>query len=167
MNPKIQLTNILDRAIISEYATQRRTMPAIQVYKHQGNLPGLIPVDEAKTSKAYRYPFTGTIVQTKRAYVKHLRTLRQDRMWENARQRRVNMRLEDLWSQPDFESIVNWVEINSDLFWQNGKKRGWHSDAKKWDAIRDDFYVRITKLELTHSESISNTHDCPHNGVTN
>lgn len=142
-------------------------MPAIQVYKHQGNLPGLIPVEEAKTTKAYRCPFTDTIVVTKKAYVKHLNTLRQDRMWANARKRRYNMRLEDLWSQPDFKSIIDWVEINSDLFWQNGKKRGWRIDAKRWDNMRDDFCIRITKLELGRSENISNTHYCPHNGVTN
>jgi len=142
-------------------------MPAIKVYKHTGNLPGLIPVDEAKTAKAYQCPFTGTIVKSKRSYASHLKTLRENRMWANARKRRFRLRLEDLWSQPDFQSIVNWVELNSDLFWQNGKNRGWHSDANKWDAIRDDFCFRITKLELSRSENVSNSHDCPHNGATN
>lgn len=142
-------------------------MPAIKVYKHDGDLPGLIPVEEAKTAKAYRCPFTGTIIQTKRSYVKHLKSLRQDRMWKKARARKFRLRLEDLWNQPDFESVVKWVTVNSDVFWQLGLQNGFHTDQTRWKKIRDDFQIEITSLKLAWDESVSNTHSFPHNGETN
>jgi hypothetical protein len=142
-------------------------MPAIQVYKHTGNLPSVIPVEEAKKAKAYQCPFTKTIFLTKRGYVKHLGKLRQNRMWANARKLRHRKRLENLWNQPSFNDVINWININSDAFWLNGRMNGWVTDHKSWDKIRDDFQIRITYLDLTWSNRVDNSHSCPHNGETN
>lgn len=139
-------------------------MPAIKVYKSGYKL---IPVVDAKLATAYQCPFTGDLFVTKRKYASHLKELRQDRMWANARTRQLNNRMEELWNQPSFDNIVRWVRLNSDVFWAQGKRNGWSSDAARWDKIRDDFQIEITYLDLTWSDSVSNTHDCPHNGFTN
>jgi hypothetical protein len=142
-------------------------MPAVKVYRHQGNLPGMIPVEQAKIVKAYQCPFTGTIVSTKKSYVKHLKTLRSDRMHRRARDLRHRRKLQDLWNQPDFESVVKWIQLNPETFWENGQKQGWNCDRAAWNRIRDSFIMEVCYLKLDYSESVSNTHSCPHNGVTN
>lgn len=139
-------------------------MPAIQAYKHKGKL---IPVDEAKIGRAYRCAFTGTLFGTKAAYVKHLKVLRQERMWRNARHNRWQRKMEDLWNQTSFEKIVRWIELNPDEFWYNAQKRGFAGDRDRYERVRGEFSVRITYLDLRWSDSVSNTHSCPHNGVTN
>lgn len=139
-------------------------MPKIKVYKGRGQT---IPVTEAKIATAFACPFTNTVHNTKRGYVKHLKSLRTSRMHHNARQRLWQRKMQDLWNQTSFEKIVNWIELNPDVFWQNGKARGWHSDAKTWDRIRDEFWIRITHLDVRWSDHISNTHSCPRGGVTN
>lgn len=139
-------------------------MPRIKVYKGRGQT---IPVSEAKTATAFKCPFTNTVHNTKRGYVKHLTDLRSSRMHRNARAKVRLRKMEDLWNQTSFEKIVNWVEMNPDVFWQNGKGRSWHGDGKAWDRIRDEFWIRITHLDVRWSESVSNTHSCPRSGVTN
>jgi hypothetical protein len=139
-------------------------MPAIKVYKHNGVM---IPVDSAKTAKAYICPWTGELYATKRSYVGHLKKLREQRMHKRARIIRRQRKLEDMWNQPDFESIIKWIHINPEVFWENAKRNGWHSDAPRWDKIRDSFSVTIKHLSVTYSESVSNSHNRPHNGVTN
>jgi hypothetical protein len=139
-------------------------MPAIKVYKHNGIA---IPVDVAKTAKAYCCPFTGEIVLTKRSYVSHLKDLRQKRMWRKARNLRHQRRLEEMWNLPTFEGIVKWITVNSDVIWQNGKQNGWSDNATRWNKIRDDFQIEITYLDLHWLNSLSNSHSCPHNGKTN
>lgn len=142
-------------------------MPAIQVYKHRGNLPGLIPVEEAKTVKAYQCPFTGNIIQSKRSYIKHLKTLRANRMHAHARRLRHQRKLEDMRNQPNFQSVINWIHLNPEVFWENAKRNGWISDKHIWDKIRDSFAVTIQCLNLTYSNCVSNSHSRPFNGVTN
>lgn len=139
-------------------------MPAIQVYKSGSTM---IPVDTAKKAKAYICPWTNNLYATKRSYVSHLKRLRTDRMHRRAKQLRHYRKLEDLWNQPDFDSVVRWIHLNPEVFWENGKRNGWHSDGPRWDKIRDSFTVKITGLNLTYSDTVSNSHDCPHNGVTN
>ena len=140
-------------------------MPAIKVYSGSG---WMIPVEEAKVVKAYRCPFTGTIIRKKRDYVKHLSQLRQERMWENARRNRLARKLEDMRNQKTFDDVVRWIELNPEVFWQNGKQQSWIKNSQKqWDKIRDVFGIKITLLELKWEENVSNTHSCPFNGVTN
>lgn len=139
-------------------------MPAIKVYKGDGLM---IPIDTAKVAKAYICPWTKKIYATKRSYVSHLKVLRVDRMHRRAKQIRHRRKLEDLWNQPSFDKIVKWVHLNPELFWENAKRNGWSSDAARWDKIRDKFTVTIKYIELTYSDSVSNSHSCPRNGVTN
>jgi hypothetical protein len=139
-------------------------MPAISVYKYNGVM---IPVDSAKKAKAYICPWTGQLYATKRSYVSHLVQLRQDRMHKRARHLLHQRKLEQMWNQPDFDSVIRWIHLNPEVFWANAKRNGWGSDASKWDKIRDEFEVKILHLGLTYSDSVSNSHRCPHTGVTN
>lgn len=139
-------------------------MPAIQAYKHKGTI---IPVDSAKKGKAYQCPWTGKIVATKRSYVKHLSELRTTRMHRRARQLQWQRLGEDLWNQTSFEKIVRWVELHPEWFLDNAQNTGFSSDRDRYDVIRSDFSICITYLNLSWSESVSNSHSCPHNGVTN
>lgn len=139
-------------------------MPAIKVYKGAGKL---IPVDVAKVAKAYQCPWTEEIFATKRGYVKHLGDLRTTRMHRRARHLLHQRKLTDMWNQPDFDSVIKWIHLNPEVFWLNAKRQGWSSDAARWDKIRDSFEVKITHLSLRYSDRISNSHNCPHNGVTN
>lgn len=88
-------------------------MPAIQVYKSGATM---IPVDNAKKAKAYICPWTGDLYATKRSYVSHLKRLRTDRMHRRARQLRHQRRLEDMWNQPDFDSVVRWIHLHPEVF---------------------------------------------------
>jgi len=139
-------------------------MPKIKVFKHEGVM---IPVDQAKTSTAYICPWTKKMYATKKSYVSHLKSLREERMHATARKNRWNQKMTDLWNQPTFGSIINWIERNPEPFWMNGKNRGWTSDARIWDKIRDDFWIKVISLDVRWSDSVSNSHDCPQNGSTN
>lgn len=139
-------------------------MPAIKIYKGNG---AIIPVEQAKIVKGYICPFTKKVFSNKRGYVKHLAVLREDHMHRAARNKKHLRKAQDLWNQPSFEAIIDWCELNSDFFWEKGKRNGWSSDQSRWDSIRDKFEFKITKLDLTRSDCVSNSHNCPHNGITN
>ncbi len=139
-------------------------MPAIQVYKGNGVM---IPVDVAKQAKAYVCPWTNELFATKRSYVGHLKKLRTERMHRRAKYLRLQRKLQELWNQPDFKSVVKHIHDNPELFWELGKRSGWASDNKKWDSIRDEFTITIKYLDVAYSDNISNSHSCPHNGKTN
>lgn len=141
-------------------------MPAIQVYKSKQ--PGvMIPVDAAKVAKAYQCPWTSDLFATKKSYVKHLKILRTTRMHRRARQLRWHRLSEDLWNQTSFEKIVRWVELHPEWFLNNAKRQSFYADANRYDRVRDTFSIKITYLDLQWDNSVSNTHYCPHNGVTN
>ncbi len=140
------------------------TMPAIKVYKNSGVM---IPVEGTKIAKAYVCPWTEKLFSTKRGYVNHLKVLRTERMHKRAKYLRHRRKLEDLWNQPTFDAVIQWIHLNPEVFWENAKRMGWSTDAKRWDSIRDTFTLTIKYLELTYNDSVSNTHACPHNGVTN
>jgi hypothetical protein len=139
-------------------------MPVIPVYKHRGTI---IPVQNARKAQAYQCPWTGKIVATKRAYVKHLQQLRTTRMHSRAKQIRWQRLGEDLWNQTSFENIVQWVELHPEWFLDNAKNRGFHNERDRFDQIRSEFSIRITYLDLKWSNNISNSHSCPRTGVTN
>jgi hypothetical protein len=139
-------------------------MPAIKVYKHNSVM---IPVDDAKKAKAYICPWTNELYATKRSYVSHLKRLRTERMHKRAREIRHTNKLQDMWNQPDFDSVIKWIHNNPEVFWLNAKRRGWDSNHKKWESIRDTFVVNITGLKLTYTDRVSNSHSSPYNGVTN
>lgn len=140
-------------------------MPKIKAYK--GGRGHIIPLDEAKVSTAYRCPWTNAVFATKKAYVSHLKELRQDHIHAKIRRDIFGKRKEDLWNQPTFKDIVDWVERNPDFFFDNaGGMRG-RARQDRIAAYREKFWIRITYLDLTWSQNVSNTHDCPRDGVTN
>jgi hypothetical protein len=149
---------------ISSRESTGNKMPAIQVYKLGSTM---IPVEQSKTAKAYICPWTKKIYATKRGYVKHLKTLRTNRIHARYRRLRHQRKLEDMRNQPNFDSVINWIHLNPEVFWENAKQYEWTSDAARWDKIRDSFTVTIQHLSLIYSDRVSNTHDCPLNGVTN
>ena len=139
-------------------------MPVIQVYKHGGLM---VPVDSAKKAKAYICPWTKEMFATKRGYVNHLKSLRVDRMHRRAKQLRWQRKLEDLWNQPSFDKIVKWIHLNPEVLWENAKRNGWSSDSARWDKLRDSYTVTVRYLHLAYSDSVSNSHSHPRNGVSN
>lgn len=138
-------------------------MPKIEVYK--GNHI-MIPVSQAKKAKAYQCPWTNELYSTKRSYVNHLKKLREDRMHRRARKIRHQRLGEDLWNQPSFEKIIKWIDLHPEWFLDNTKMNAW-KHIKEDNEIRDVFSIKITYLELIWKDNVSNTHSCPHNGVTN
>lgn len=150
------------RIVIGKRHKGSDTMPAIQAYKYDGKI---IPVDDAKIGKAYQCPWTKKVFSTKRTYVKHLKDLRVNRMHKSAEYKRWHRLAEDLWSQPNFEKIVDWVELHPQWFLINAKRRGWSSDAKRYDKLLPKFSIKITYLNLRWDECVSNSHSRPHDGV--
>lgn len=138
-------------------------MPAIKAYKFKDNI---VPVNAAKIVKAYQCPWTGRIVETKRTYVKHLRELRENRMRARIRAARMQRLQEDLSNQPDWHSVIDWVERNSHWFLARAKQSRGNVGYDRWPEP-EDFWVRITYLDIRHSNSVSNSHNCPRGGVTN
>jgi hypothetical protein len=139
-------------------------MPKIEVYK--GNRI-MIPVSEAKKAKAYQCPWTDKIYATKRDYVKHLKDLREQRMHTRAREI-VRQKIKNtLWTQPTFDDIINWFSTHPEFLFNRIMHHQWHDRLKYFEKYRDTFMMEITYLDVVWSESCMNTHNCPHNGVTN
>ena len=139
-------------------------MPAIKVYKANGKM---VPVSEAKIAKAYQCPWTSKVFATKAAYSKHLSELREDRMHRRARQNIRNRKLDDLINQPSFQDIVNWIETNPEFFFDGLIKVGHSGWANRRAHLREEFWIKITKLNLHWSDRVSNSHNRPRDGVTN
>ena len=139
-------------------------MPRIKVYKGNG---AIIPVSVAKAATGFQCPWTKQIFGAKKSYVAHLKRIRQDRIYRNIRNRRRQALLDDFNNQRGFEEIMRWVELHPEFFFDNGINRGWDSDRARHEKLRSDWSVKITLLELNYSPSVSNTHACPRNGVTN
>lgn len=138
-------------------------MPAIKVYKANGKM---VPVSEAKVAKAYQCPWTDKVFATKAAYRKHLSELRENRMHKRARENIRNRKLDDLINQTSFEDIVNWIETNPEFFFDGVIKYGHSGWATRRAHLREDFWIKITYLDLRWSDSVSNSHSCPRGGVT-
>lgn len=136
-------------------------MPRIKAYKGAGKI---IPIDEAKVATAFRCPWTARIFGGKREYVAHLRDLREKRMHRRARGAVRQRRLEALWDQDGFDLICKWIELNPDFMFETAVQNGRNDAAERH---RDDFWVRITYLDLLWTDSASNSHACPRGGVTN
>lgn len=137
-------------------------MPKIEVYKGNGCM---IPVSNAKQTKAYQCPWTNKLYANKKSYVAHLKDLRENRMHKRAREIRHNRLGENLWSQPTFEKIIEWIELHPEWFIK--KSNRWNWKENEFEKILQIFSIKITYLEMRWNDNVSNTHSCPHNGVTN
>lgn len=137
-------------------------MPRIKAYKGAGKI---IPVEEAKVVTAFRCPWTQKVYGNKRDYVKHLKYLRENYMHKRVRAKAVELKKQNLWNQPTFENIIEWIEMNPEFMFDNGLRNGWYqNDIEKY---RDKFWVKITYLSLQWTQNASNSHNCPRGGVTN
>lgn len=139
-------------------------MPAIQAYKGNGKI---IPVSEAKIGKVYQCPWTNDLFATKKAYLKHLKELRENRMHKRARQNIINRKFDILYNQPSFMDIINWIETNPEFLFDNVIEHGHSGWASRRAHIRKDFWVKITYLDLTYSQYVSNSHYAPRGKKTN
>jgi hypothetical protein len=137
-------------------------MPKIKAYKGAGHI---IPVDTAKIGNAFRCPWTKRIFGEKRAYVKHLKWLRENRMHSRIRATALLRKKDDLWNQPTFEDIIKWIEMNPEFIFDNGLRESWRREGA--EKYRDQFWIKITYLELRWEPLASNTHSCPRGEVTN
>ncbi len=138
-------------------------MPAIKAYKFKDNI---VPVDAAKVIKAFRCPWTGRIVGTKKTYLKHLKELRESRMHARIRAARMQRAFDDLANQPSWPAVIEWFERNSHWFLARAMQtRGLMGHDRLPEP--EDFWIRITYLNIQHSDSVSNSHNCPRGGVTN
>jgi len=137
-------------------------MPAIKVYKGAGKM---IPLEEAKVARAFQCPWTGDLFATKPSYTKHLRDLRETRMHRRAKEIKHQKLLSQMWNQPDWQSVIDWIHLHGEVFFDIAAgARGLHSKIDP--SIRADFKVTITYLQLTWSNSVSNSMACPVGGVT-
>jgi uncharacterized C2H2 Zn-finger protein len=137
-------------------------MPKIKVYKGNG---ALVPVDTAKVSTGYQCPWTNKLFATKKAYVNHLAKVREERIRNMARKNYIIRKLADLHNQPDLESIINWVQLNSDFILNRAKSK-YAFGNEQWPAP-EEFQILITMLRVKHYPLVSNSHSCPRNGKTN
>jgi len=139
-------------------------MPAIKAYKSKGKI---IPVDAAKVGKAFQCPWTDELFGTKRGYITHLTKLRETRMHKRAKQNIRDKKFADFYNQPSLEAVVNWVNTNPEFFFDNAYRSAWAHDRERVLKARDEFWVKITYLDLTYSESVSNSHSAPRGKGTN
>lgn len=137
-------------------------MPRIKAYKGAGSI---IPATETRLATAYRCPWTRKVFGTKRDYATHLKNLRQNYMHQRVRETaRARKRL-DLWNQPTFQDIINWIEMNPEFMYDNGVREGWLREGS--EKYRDKFWIKITYVDVQWTANASNSHACPRGGVTN
>lgn len=138
-------------------------MGKIKAYKCDGVL---VPVKDVKIVNAYQCPWTKRIFGTKASYVNYLVKLRADRTFKRIRNRRQNALFEEFIMQPDLESIVKWIELHPEFFFDRMIAHGRAGWGNRRAKFRDDFWIKIHSIELTYSHLLSNSHSCPRGGVT-
>lgn len=123
----------------------------------------------------------GKIFEDKSKYQNHLRRLARHRLAQ--KRLRVDENLKDqIWASlyECEQSLDQWFDMviaNQDLFWAeaaagDGGWRDWDQVGKKIGRGKNAIVVPAPKvLKITHnlrwSDSVSNSHSCPHDGVTN
>ena len=131
-------------------------MPRIKAYRGNG---AIIPVDEAKIRTAFRCPWTKKVFGNKGDYVKHLATVRENRMRSRIRHERFMSLKQDLQDQQSFKDIIHWLQLHPEFLW--------YRNPDKTAKMPDDFWLKITFLDVMWRDLVSNSHRAPHNGVTN
>lgn len=89
----------------------------------------------------------------------------------HARARRIirQKRFDDLANQPTMDKVVNWIHINPEFFFDNALSRAWQQNRQQdqVNKMRADYWIKIFNIDVNYSESVSNSHSCPKNGVSN
>lgn len=118
----------------------------------------------------------GKIFEDKNKYQNHLRKLA--RVRHERRRLQVEESLKDrIWNElyECEQTVEQWRDMviaNQDLFWAEaaaGDKHDWSviGKTRKGVACPVPHLLEFTELRLTWNDSVSNSHSCPHNGVTN
>lgn len=139
-------------------------MPRIKVYKGHGSI---IPVEDAKVVTGFKCPWTGKIFSTKKSYISHLRLLREDRIHRAIRARIRNKIFDELINQKSFEKIIEWIETHPEFLFDGVIQNGRDKWGERRSHLRDKFWIKITYLDVSWSDNVSNSHSCPRGGVTN
>lgn len=137
-------------------------MPRIKAYRQAEKL---IPVDAAKVVTAFQCPWTKKVFSSKKYYIKHLIDLRRTRIHRRIVNRRMDRALSDLNAQPSFQDVIEWIERNCWYFLAKAKQNNNWSD--KGFPTPEEFWIRITYLEVHHSNNVSNSHSAPRGKPTN
>jgi uncharacterized C2H2 Zn-finger protein len=138
-------------------------MPKIKAYKGNGVV---IPVEDAKVATAFKCPWTNKIFSTKKSYVTHLKVLREDRIHRNIRNRIKQKMFDELTNQDSFEKIIQWIETHPEFFFDRIVHNDHLGRRDSREHLRDKFWIKMTYLDVSWSETVSNSHSCPRGGVT-
>ncbi len=119
---------------------------------------------------AYKSPHTGELFEHKKDYDRHLRRIYRDNAWERKMQTMIDER-EARWAAfretiSDISQLPQAIIDNQDLFWETAAKQTTDFDICKRAGIYPKL-VKFTEFALTYSDSVSNSHSCPKDGVTN
>lgn len=118
----------------------------------------------------------GKIFEDKKKYQLHLRKLA--RVRRERRRIEINESLKDqVWAElyEREQTIEDWacmVINHQDLFWAEaaaGDKHDWSIVGKTYKKVVCPIprLLEFTRFDMRWSDSVSNSHSCPHNGVTN
>lgn len=119
---------------------------------------------------------TGKLFEDHSKYKAHLRKLARER--QQRRKLEVVVSEADAWwaaayeREMSIEDFKNFIIENQDRFWQDAAR----SEGFSWNQVGKIHrgvvcpvpkLLEFTKFDLHWSDSVGNTHSCPHNGVTN
>lgn len=125
---------------------------------------------------AYKSEADGKIFEDKKKYQNHLRKLA--RVRRTRRQLEINEALQDaVWNElyEREQSIEDWAVMvinKQELFWAEAAK----SDPYDWKVVGTTRkgvvcpvprLLEFTEFSMRWSDCVSNSHSCPHNGMTN
>lgn len=117
---------------------------------------------------AYKCDTTGRLFEDKAKYTKHIRKIAADRRAE----RKIEQahRTDQQWWADNFWNRVRSIDQleaailhHSDVFAARGVKDYFNSGRSK---LKPTPVIKFTTFHLKYSSHVSNSHNCPHNGVT-
>lgn len=117
---------------------------------------------------AYKCDHTGKLFEDKAKYQKHIRKVAAQR--RRIKQIEKNIQLEAEWWADNFWNKVRSLEQlqaailhHRDVFAANGLAECW----PRYKRLKATPIIEFTQFSLRWSDRVSNSHSCPHNGVTN
>lgn len=125
---------------------------------------------------AWKCSADGKVFEDKKKYQNHLRKLAKVRR-ERRRIDTEESLKDEIWNElyEREQSIEEWRDMvitNQDLFWAEAAK----SDPYHWEKVGKTYrgvvcpvprLLEFTTFSMRWSDSVSNSHSCPHNGMTN
>ena len=118
---------------------------------------------------AYKCDATGKIFEDKIKYVKHIRKVAAER--RNQRKIEAAYKADIQWWHDNFwNRVKSLAQLKAavlhyrDVFAANGVKNYWSSSKNK---LLPTPIVEFKTFDLRYNDSVSNSHNCPHDGVQN